>query len=350
MSFLKKLFAGQGPLEVRLQPSGAHFAVPSGETILERALKEGLAYPHDCTVGTCGSCRSRLIEGKVQAITPFGYTLSREELEAGYILACQALPRSELVLEVSLEAPALPAARSFEAQLIGLDDLTHDIKRARFSLNAPLDYLAGQYVNLSWPGDTRSRSYSFCQKPMEGGRSQISTFIRRVPGGGFTEHLFSSDPFGTSYRLDGPHGNFWLREADGPILCVAGGSGLAPIISLLEDAAARGVARDCILLFGARTERDLYATEEIAAIAAAWKAGFEYRPILSEQSLAGFAHGLVTNAIAPALNELGRNAHAYMCGPPPMIDAGVAVLTSEGIALEHVHYDKFTDASHLAPA
>lgn len=350
MSFLKKLFAGRGPLDVRLQPSGAHFAVPSGETILERALKEGLAYPHDCTVGTCGSCRSRLVEGKVQAITPFGYTLSREELEAGYILACQALARSDLLLEVSLETPALPAATSFEARLIGLDDLTHDIKRASFALDAPLDYLAGQYVNLSWPGDARSRSYSLCQKPVKGGRSQISTFIRRVPGGGFTEHLFSGDPFAVSYRLDGPHGNFWLREADGPILCVAGGSGLAPIISLLEDAAARGVARDCILLFGARTERDLYAGEEIAAIAAAWKGRFEYRPILSEQSLAGVAHGLVTDSIAPALDELGRNTHAYMCGPPGMIDAGIAALTSEGIALEHIHYDKFTDASHKAPA
>ncbi|MDB5699495.1 MAG: hypothetical protein JWN69_2299 [Alphaproteobacteria bacterium] len=337
-------------MEVRLEPSGARFIVPPSETVLERALKQGLAYPHDCTVGTCGSCRSRLIEGKVDAITPFGYTLSREELEAGYILACQAIPRTELVLEVSLDAPSLPAAKTFEARLIRLDDLTHDIKRASFELDAPLDYLAGQYVNVSWPGDERSRSYSFSEKPLKGGRSQISTFIRRVPGGSFTEHLFSGDPFGTPYRLDGPHGNFWLREGDSPILAVAGGSGLAPIISLLEDAAARGVARDCVLLFGARTERDLYAGDEIAAIAGAWRGNFEYRPILSEEKVGETRHGLVTAFIARALADLGQNAHAYMCGPPAMIDAGIAALTNEAIPLEDIHYDKFTDASHKAAA
>jgi p-cymene monooxygenase electron transfer component len=348
MSFLKKLFGKREPSEVRLEPSGVRFTVPPTETILERALKEGLSYPHDCTVGTCGSCRSRLVEGKVDAITPFGYTLSREELEAGYILACQALPRSALVLEVCLEAASLPPATSVDAQLVRLDDLTHDIKRATFALDVPLDYLAGQYVNISWPGDERSRSYSFSSKPLEGGRAQISTFVRRVPGGAFTEHLFFGDPFATRYKLDGPHGNFWLRDGASPILCVAGGSGLAPILSLLEDAAARGLARDCLLLFGARAERDLYAKEEIAAIAAAWKGRFGFRPILSEEKVAGLEHGLVTSFIGAAVADLGGTSHAYMCGPPAMIDAGVGALALAGIMLEHIHYDKFTDASHKA--
>jgi p-cymene monooxygenase electron transfer component len=345
MSWLKSIFGGSGPRQVLMQPSGRRFEVPKGETVLERALKEGIAYPHDCTVGTCGSCRSRLIEGSVEAITPFGYTLSREELEAGYILACQAIPKSDLVLEVSAPERDMPAPGEYQARLIALDDLTHDIRRATFELDAPMRYVAGQYANFRWPGDPRGRSFSFASKPSPDGLTRISTFVRRVPGGAFTGHIFSDQAQDTPYVVDGPHGNFWLRDGTGPILCVAGGSGLAPIISLLEDATARGVRRDCILLFGARSTRDVYGSAEIAAIRESWPASFDYWPALSEEQLEGTRHGFVTAHIAPALERLGPGAQAYLCGPPVMIDAAVEALARHGIGLDDIHYDKFTDAS-----
>jgi len=147
--------------------------------------------------------------------------------------------------------------------------------------------------------------------------------------------------------LNGPHGGFWLREGDGPIVLIAGGSGLAPLISLLEEAAARGVKRDAVLLFGGRATRDLYCQDDIAAIAARWQGRFAFWPVLSDEQTADHRFGMVTSEIPAAIAELGGIAgmQAYLCGPPGMIDAGVAALTGAGIALADIHYDKFTDAS-----
>ena len=144
MGLLKSLFGSKPPKRVRLEPEGATFEINAGETVLEKALSLGIAFPHECTVGTCGSCRARLVEGRVDAITDFGYALSREELEAGYILACQAVAKTDLVIEVDTAgAAALPVTR-IPARLSATEDLTHDIKRVTFTLAAPLAYRAGQ--------------------------------------------------------------------------------------------------------------------------------------------------------------------------------------------------------------
>ncbi len=349
MSLFKSLFGKSSPKQVEVLPGGERFSVDSGQTILERALKEGLAYPHDCTVGTCGSCRTKLLSGNVDAITPFGYTLSKDELDAGYILACQAIPKTDLTLEVEIGNDAAIAPVVCAAKLVGVEDLTHDIKRLRFQADLPMRFRAGQYVNLRWNGSEVHRSYSFAAAPVADGNTDLTTFVRHVPGGQFTDFLFAGDPMASAYELDGPHGNFWLRDGpddkNAPILCIAGGSGLAPLISLLEDAVQRRVRRDCVLLFGGRSERDLYAQEEIAAIRNGWTAGFDFWPILSEEQHDQYRHGNVTSYVTAALEKLGPGAHGYMCGPPPMIDAGIHVLTEAGIALEKIYYDKFTDAS-----
>jgi ferredoxin len=180
---LRKLFAKRPAPRVTLQPDGRSFEVGRNQTVLEKALAEGIAYPHDCTVGTCGSCRSRLLSGKVDAITPFGYTLSREELAAGYILACQAVPESDLIIEVDLED--LPV-RKVRARLVETRELTHDIKAVTWECEAPVDYKAGQYMAVTWPGAPASRSYSFAAAPAEGGTTRLTSFIRKVPGGAFT--------------------------------------------------------------------------------------------------------------------------------------------------------------------
>ncbi len=344
MSLFSKLFAKAPPRMVQVQPGEQSFAVTPGETVLESALKTGLAYPHDCTVGTCGTCRTKLISGKVDAITPFSYTLSKEELAAGYILACQALPKSDLVVDVDIASGAPTVAATQTAKLIALDDLTHDIKRARWAVETPVRYRAGQYMNVCAGGGDH-RSYSFAAAPSTSGLTELTSFIRHVPGGKFTDMLFSGDPFAAQYEIDAPHGNFWLRDGTGPILCIAGGSGLAPLISLLEDAANRKVRRDCVLLFGARGERDLYGAEEIAAIRSRWTARFDFWPTLSEEQAGGHRHGMATQFVPEALARLGSGTHGYMCGPPPMIDAGIHALVEAGIALGDVHYDKFTDAS-----
>ena len=342
----KKLFGKKPEPLVELLPSGVSFAVGKNKTVLEQALANGIPYPHDCTVGTCGSCRSRLLSGKVDAITPFGYTLSREELQAGYILACQAIPESDLKIEIELpdadEAPVTVTGR-----IVEVTDLTHDIRKVTWKTDAPLRFRAGQYMNVRWPAAPGHRSYSFSHAPVAEGSNLVSAFIRKVPGGAFTEPLFAGDFNDTEFTIEGAHGAFWLRQGEGPILLVGGGSGLSPLMSVLEDALARDVRRDAVLLFGGRGERDLYCMDDIAAIAAKWKGKFLFWPVLSEEQVDGRRHGFVTAEIPAAIAELGdaANLQAYMCGPPPMIDAAVATLTAAGVGLEAIHYDKFTDAS-----
>jgi p-cymene methyl-monooxygenase electron transfer component len=342
---LKKLFAKKPLHRVHLTGTETEFAVGRNQTVLESALAAGIAYPHDCTVGTCGSCRSRLISGKVDAITPFGYTLSREELQAGYILACQAVPESDL--EIAVELGGAAAIRT-SARLVGKRQLTHDIVAATWQTDAPVHYRAGQYMNVSWPGAPGPRSYSFSAAPDEAGQTLLTTFIRKVPGGAFTERLFGEDLSAVPFEIEAPHGGFWLRDGAGPIILIGGGSGLSPLLSLLEAAAAGGVQRDAVLLFGARGARDLYCLDEIAALKARWAARFEFRPVLSEESGTSHREGMVTAEIAEALAWLGDtgSTQAYLCGPPPMIDAGLAELGRLGIGLDAVHYDKFTDASN----
>lgn len=340
----RKLFAKKPLSRVAIPAAAVDFEVGRNETVLEAALKAGIAYPHDCTVGTCGSCRTRLLSGKVDAITPFGYTLSREELQAGYILACQAVPESDLSVEVPIGGPA---ARKVAGRIVEQRELTHDIRCVTWEVSEPVEYRAGQYMNVVCEGIPAPRSYSFSAAPQPGGMTRLSAFVRRVPGGAFTEALFAGALDERTFEIEAPHGTFWLRDGDGPIVLVGGGSGLSPLMSLLEDALARGVTRDAILLFGGRGERDLYCLDEIAAIAERWPARFDFRPVLSEEDVPGRRFGLVTAEIPAALADLGGNAdmQAYMCGPPGMIDAGVAALTAAGVPLPAIFYDKFTDAS-----
>lgn len=330
--------------KVTLNPGGETFEAGKNQTILESALAAGIAYPHDCTVGTCGTCRSRLVSGKVDEITPFGYALGKEELASGYILACQAVPQSDVVVEV--DVASVPLTRC-AARLAATRPLTHDIKEVTWECDAPIAYKAGQYFNLRWPGGPGDRSYSMASAPIEGGARRLTSFIRKVPGGAFTERLFSEDLSSLPFEIEGPLGSFWLRDGTGPILLIGGGSGLAPLLSLLEDAANRGLSRDAVLLFGARTSQDLYCADEIAAIAKRWKGGFDYGPVLSEQKADPFRYGLVTAEIPAAIADLGGAAglQAYLCGPPAMIDAAIAILTGQGVAIADIHYDKFTDAS-----
>jgi len=344
---LKKLFARKPLPKVELIGHGDRFEVGRNQTVLECALAQGIAYPHDCTVGTCGRCRSRLVAGRVDAITPFGYTLSREELAGGYILACQAVPLSDLRIEVELAAAGAAPPQRQPARLVEQRDLTHDIRCVTWEVARPVTYRAGQYMNVLWPGAPGPRSYSFSAAPAPQGLARLSAFIRRVPGGAFTERLFGGELADAEFEIEAPHGGFWLREGAGPMLLVGGGSGLSPLLSLLEDAANREVARDAILLFGGRGERDLYCLDEIAAIAARWRGRFDFRPVLSEERAPGRLHGLVTREIPGAIADLGGTAglQGYLCGPPPMIDAGVAAISAAGAALGDIHYDKFTDAS-----
>ncbi len=352
MAFLKSLFAAKKAKFVEVQPFAARFEVPAGETVLEAALKAGVDFPHNCTVGTCGSCKCKLKSGRVNALTDFGYTLSQQEIAAGFILACQAIPRDELTeLEVEVQAGSTPVA-TYQGRIVANDPLTHDIVRIGIELDRPLQFVAGQYANLKTADIERARNYSFADAPAAEGLKTVNFFIRKVPGGAFTEALFAGKLAQAAIEVEAPHGNFHLHESRGPMVCIAGGSGLAPLLSLLEDASRRRVERPCAMLFGARTQADLYCVDQINAIAKNWAGKFVFLPVLSHEAADSSwtgARGLVTQFITDAMPGIDwASAEGYMCGPPGMIDAGIASMTEVGMKLDAIFYDKFTDQSHIA--
>lgn len=305
------------------------------ETLLQAALREGLPFPNSCRVGGCGSCKCRLVEGEVDELTESGYLLSADELDRGTILACQSRPRSAVRIEVELAREAVPG------EIVEQTRLTHDITALTVQLDAALDYRPGQFARLTLDGlDDVTRSYSFATPPSADGRVQF--FVRHVPGGRFSGHVHREDLVGQGLAVEGPDGDFWLREGEAPLILVAGGSGLAPILALLQAAADAGCARPATLLFGARTRRDLYALDAIEAIAERWNASFHFVPVLSEvdddDEWPG-ARGLVTAHIGA---HLAPRSHAYLCGPPAMVDAAIDVLAERGVDRDDMHFDRFT--------
>ena len=350
MGLLKSLFGGRSHT-VTAQPSGRQFVVNSGQSILEAALAQGIAFPHSCTVGTCGSCKCKLLTGKIREIANFAYVLEGAELRAGIILACQAAAKTDVTLEVpGLSDKHLQPTADFLGTLIDARDLTHDIKRITLALDRPLRFDAGQYAHLSTEEVWGARAYSFAVPPAPTGNQEVSFFIRHVPGGAFTDLLFAGKLAGKTLKVHGPSGNFWLRDSRAPMICIAGGSGLAPLLAILTDAAARQIGRPCSVLFGARTAADLYVLDEIAEIKRNWNGAFSFIPILSNEAPASAwtgERGMVTERIEPHVKALASDdAEAYLCGPPPMIDAALPRLAALGFNPANIHCDKFLDGSH----
>lgn len=356
-----KLFGKKntGPHQIRIEGLARPVACDEKTFVLSAALRDGIAIPYSCRVGGCGTCKVQLLEGKVKEFTDKTYLLSQEELRANYILSCQCQPRSDLRirvdgLDLSPEAQAsVHEIVTRQGVIRGLDHLTHDIVEVSIALDGPLVYTAGEYADLRVPGALDEfRSYSFATRPDPAQADRAVFHIRKVPGGKFTEWLHQGDRLGARVELRGPFGDFRLRSGAAPMVCVAGGSGMAPIKALLEQAVVDGAERDCTYLFGARTQQDLYGQDDMARIAAQWKGRFRFIPVLSnepEDSDWTGPRGLVTEFLTQEVPDLGT-CHAYMCGPPPMLDAAIEVLKGAGISSDHIHFDKFLDKSHLAKA
>jgi NAD(P)H-flavin reductase/ferredoxin len=320
------------------------------ETVLAAALRGGVPFPYSCRVGGCGSCKCKLTAGAVTELTESGYLLTADELDQGYILACQSVPRGDVTVQVLL--PEKMERARVAGRVVSKKKLTADITHVSVRLNEPLSYRAGQYAEVSFPSEPALqgvvRSYSFASKP--GSDGLVSFFVRKVEGGQMSTFLNDQDAVGASVTVDGPLGDFWLRSSNAPLLLVAGGSGLAPLLSILEQAAALNDTRSVTLVFGARTQADLYATAAIEAIATTWKGEFRFVPVLSQaardETWTG-ARGLVTDVLPKLVTP---TAEAYLCGPPAMIDAVMVVLEEAGVAKDHVFADRFLTRADVVTA
>lgn len=336
--------------QATIAQTGKQFATPGKDSILREALAAGVAFPHSCTVGTCGTCKAKLISGKVREITDSALVLTTPELKEGYILPCQAVAKCSVELDVAgmADLPDHPL-RELAGVVTGQELVTPDIVRLTVELEDHLEFSAGQYAELQFGEFSGPRSYSFADAPSDVDGNSLSFFVRLVPGGEFTSWLFEADRCGSGLTVLGPLGNLWLRPRDVPILCVAGGSGLAPIKGILEEAThGDAVTRDVVVVFGARTQADLYCVTELEAVAAAWKGSFSLRLILSEEAAdSGWTgeRGFVTDVVASLPEEFLRTCDVYTCGPPPMIDALEETVYLHRSDAGFFHADRFVTRS-----
>jgi len=312
--------------------------VHAGESLLQAAERQHIAFPSICRVGGCGACKCRLLDGRVEELTETAYLLSEKEIANGYILACQSRLRSDI--RVELDSTAVMPSQGIRGVITARTMLTHDTCRIDVQLEKKLAYRAGQYAELlldSLPD--APRSYSFATAPRANG--SVSFIIRRQARGRVSNYLMDQEIIGSELTVRGPGGQFWLRPGKTPILMVAGGSGLAPILAMLEEIHCSGDYRPVRLLFGARTQQDLYALHEIARFSHNWP-DFSFHPVISDEPGWTGLQGLVTEHIS----TIAPNADAaYLCGPPAMVDAASAVLRNMGMAEENIHSDRFLTSS-----
>lgn len=348
-----------------VQPAGDTLHIKAGDNLLKAALAAGLDWPHDCRVGSCGTCKCHLKSGKIKELADFSYVLDGDELDQGMILACQTRLMSDIVVEVELGEGGDQSVgiSTIDGEVARTRQLTHDILEVTVRLDKPFPhaaepeikqhpYRAGQYADISFPGIENPRSYSFARAPENEQDKELTFFVRKVPDGELTTWLFAEDRVGSRVTVTGPFGSFWLRDGEGPIVCVAGGSGMSSIMALLEHAANNGCPRDAVYLFGARTQKDLYCLDELKALETAWAASggkLQFLPVLSEEPQDSDWRGLrgmVTEQVAAQSLDWGK-AQGYLCGPPPMIDAAIEVLKQQGVGKDDIHFDKFLDASSM---
>src|SRR5450631_3753447 len=311
---------------VTVQPSGRSFRVDRNEPVLTAAIRDGVGLPYGCKDGACGSCKSRMLEGRVIHGVHQSKALSVDEEAAGWILTCQAAPQTDLVIE----ARTVPGAgefpvRKMPSRVTSITRPAPDVAILQMQLpaNDRLQYHAGQYVEVILR-DGRRRSYSMANAPHTQLEAPgIEWHVRHLPGGLFTDQVFSSLKERDILRLEGPFGSFFLRaDSDKPIILLASGTGLAPIKAIVEHLQHLGSARTTVLYWGCRSRIDLYLHDWVLSMAARHPS-LTYVPVLSEprpdDAWAGRT-GLVHHAVMQDHPDLS-NHQVYACGAPIMVEA-----------------------------
>lgn len=333
--------------KVRIEPGGHEFTVEPGESVLDAALRHGFAFSYGCRDGLCGSCKGKVLQGQFKYVGE-PKALSELEKAAGYALFCRAHPLGDLTVEVrEIGASKDIVVKTLPARIVKMERLTHDVMRIFLKLPAAerLQYLVGQYIEVLLREGKR-RSYSMANAPHQD--ELLELHIRHVPGGAFTDQVFGQIKEKAILRIQGPYGNFYLREdsptqeSGRPIIFMAGGTGFAPIKAMLEHAFAADMKRPMHLYWGARAKRDLYLPE-LGAEWAERHPNFIYTPVLSdpvpEDHWTG-RRGFVHQAVAEDYPDLS-GYEVYASGPPVMVNAGREAFAMRGLPLDRYYSDAF---------
>ncbi len=334
--------------KVRIAQVGRTIDVPKDATILATALDAGIDYPFGCQSGNCGACKSRLVRGEVRLDEYSEFALTDEERKRGLILACRAKPcQDSEVAWLEEDDPIVHPRRRLACRVSGLDDATHDIRRVRLGIESggPFDFSAGQFASVTF-AECPPRDYSMANRPDD---PTLEFHVRLTASGATSHHVAHRLRIGDTVRVEGPFGLSHLRESHrGPIIAVAGGSGLAPIKSIVERALQKALPQPIHVYFGVRGERDLYLHEHFAALARRHE-NLRFTPVLSEAGDAGYRRGLVHEAVAADFADFD-GCKAYVAGPPVMVEAATAMLKRRGMRRGDIHADGFYTAAEMASA
>ncbi len=333
---------------IKIADTPAEFDCAENDTVLRSGLRAGVGMPYECNVGSCGTCKIEVIEGQVEVLWQQAPGLNERDRKRGRLLACQCRPRSDCTVRVRLGDEYKPfiQPRQFAPSLIGTQDITHDIREFRFHAAASPAFLPGQYALLTLPGVAGMRAYSMSNIADSEGEWHFQ--IKRVPNGAATTILFDRIHVGDKVKFDGPYGLAYLRkQSPRDVVCIAGGSGLSPVISI-----ARGMAKDKNLgvrklhfFYGGRGPRDVCGEDLLRALPGFGERTFYY-PVISMPELdlekkwrgkTGFVHELVAHTLGASLPDF----EYYFAGPPPMVLAVQTMLMQHKVPVDQIHFDRF---------
>jgi benzoate/toluate 1,2-dioxygenase reductase subunit len=313
----------------------------SSETVADAAYRQGVNIPIDCRDGACGTCKCHAESGNYEMGEYIEDALTEEEASIGYSLTCQMYPKSDCVVSIPASSEVCKIKQTSLAATVRevkqLSDSTFSLVVAGDALGK-LAFLPGQYANLQVPGSDQHRAYSFSSMPQDG---TVSFLIRNVPNGLMSGYLKNTAKPGDTITLAGPLGSFYLRDIARPVLMLAGGTGLAPFLAMLEKVAAAGGSPFPIhLIYGVNTDGDVVELDRLEAAAKALP-NFSYAVVVVDENSSYPRKGYVTNHMEPAHLHDG-DVDVYLCGPPPMVEAVAHYLRERNVQTASFHYEKFS--------
>ncbi|NNG18047.1 1,6-dihydroxycyclohexa-2,4-diene-1-carboxylate dehydrogenase [Naumannella sp. ID2617S] len=317
--------------------------VADDQSVADAAYRQRINIPVDCNDGACGTCKAFCESGDYDPGFYVEDALTEDEASKGYLLACQAKPQSDLVLQInSTSAVAKTQTATYTGTVTDVHRYSDNVMRLRMTIpnRDKLAYLPGQYVNIHVPGSDETRSYSFSNDP---GTEELEFLVKIIPGGLMSTWLSTEAKVGDEVTFTGPHGSFFLREAHRPVLMVAGGTGLAPMLSMLRTVAASDSSRTIHLVYGANTDAEAVELETLEALTSEIK-NFTWDHCIADPKSSAKNTGYVMGIIAAEHLHAG-DAAVYLCGPPPMVEAVRTHFDNElGIEPTGFYYEKFTSA------
>lgn len=335
--------------QVTIEPTGEQIEVEEGQTILQAALRQGVWLPFACGHGTCATCKVQVLEGEADLGAASSFALMDMERDEGKVLACCAIPQSDMVIEADIDAdPDFLGhpVEDYRAVVSALVDLSPTIKGVHLKLDRPMAFQAGQYINLQLSGVEGTRAFSLANPPSRA--DEVELHVRRVDGGLATGKIHDELKVGDAVDLSGPYGQFFVRTSQsGDLIFIAGGSGLSSPQSMILDLLEAGDTREIVLFQGARNRAELYNHELFEALARD-HANFTYVPALSQAvedpEWTGFK-GYVHDAARQHFDGRFSSRKAYLCGPPVMIDSAITCLMQGRLFERDIFMERFYSAA-----